>query len=156
MQILKGYRGCGKTTYCIKKAYRENAIIVTGSSAMKQCITEQAIQMKMPVTVLSVYDVIAYKMNHGGLVKKKIFIDQLEHVLYSLFNACDIECATTDADVLKPIEWDKEDGNRVLEIRLFNNGKYAHAITFEQFINDFISGEKYEKKKQAKNRNRKD
>lgn len=104
MKILKGYRRCGKTTYAIKEAFRQNAIIITGNERMKRIIIDQSKEMHMPVEVMT-YDEYLKKMP-----SKKIIIDQLEFILpkYILENAL---FATTDLEVsalLATFEWENK------------------------------------------------
>ena len=87
MKILKGYRGCGKTTYAIKEAFKTGAILVTGSVHMKEFIEHiSREEMNMPIKVLSVRELMDRKNRtiYRG-EKEKIIIDQLEWVLYEMF-----------------------------------------------------------------------
>lgn len=132
MEILKGFRKCGKTSYCIKKAYKENAIIVTGNMHMKHCIEDQAKKMMMPVKVYSLYEIIEGRM-FGRIENQKIIIDQLEHILYALFRGHKIDIITTDIEVLNFPNWNKKSYSKLLEniknqlkknYKLFNHKKH--------------------------------
>lgn len=105
MEILKGYRGCGKTKLSIKNAFYNNATIVVGNNQMERIIKKRSKEMQMPVKVIS-FD--RYIKANPGKKREKIIIDQLEHIIHECFKYDDVMFATTDLEVLTDTEWKKD------------------------------------------------
>lgn len=105
MEILKGYRNCGKTAYSIENAFYNNATIVVKNDMIARIVKERSEQMRMPVKVIS-FD--RYMKANPGKKREKIIIDQLEHIIHECFKHDDVMFATTDLDVLINNEWKKE------------------------------------------------
>lgn len=111
MVILTGKNRYEKTAYAIEQAYKNNALIVTGTRRQARDIKHMSIQMDMPVNV---YAYRYYKklyedkgVDHVSIGGNNVIIDQLEDVIAEAFKYDKVTIATTGVDFYANSKWKK-------------------------------------------------
>ena len=113
-EFIIGKRCSGKTTELIKRSSEIGAVIVTSTTAMADCIRDQAIYMHInipkPMSITLFQHVMDGKNDNQKLrtyiQQNGILIDELDLLLHSLFRGVNVNSITiTDRDDIGNIKF---------------------------------------------------
>lgn len=97
MQIVRGNRQSGKSSYLIRKAERNGALIIVANQRRKDCLEQMARDQGHYADVMTID---RFLDKRSLQLSRKVMIDDLASVLFMLFKGNEILEITTSEEVL--------------------------------------------------------